>query len=275
MQIDIRKTVADKNKTVAKRIPSFIYSIIEKAVHLKEINQILKRNQGLKGADFAAAALHDMGVKGNIKYIDKEALSGRKRLLFVSNHPLGGLDGLILITEFGKQFGETKFIVNDFLLQVEPLKDIFIPVNKTGKSSFTALQNIRKAYASECNIVNFPAGLCSRLQHGKITDLQWKSSFVKEAVESKRDIVPVYFSGRNSMAFYRLAKLRKFLGIKFNVEMMFLPHEMFRQKKSVFDIVIGKPVTCEQIAGSGKSIKEWCNKIRKTVYENGSSYSAR
>ena len=285
IQIDIRKVVENKNKKLAKRLPSFIYSLIKNLVHLKQINEILRECNGMQGAEFAAGALNYLKVKGHIKYAEgaEEVLNHRDvkyekgkncRYLFVSNHPLGGLDGLILINEITHRFGPSKFIVNDFLFNIKPLQDIFIPVNKTGKTSRVNLENIKAAYASEYNLCNFPAGLCSRLIHGKLMDMEWHKNFVGEAVESGRDIVPVFFSGKNSMAFYRLAKIRKFLGIKFNIEMLFLPHELFKQTGAEFDMIIGKPISHKEIKDSGVNAQQWCNIIRGKVYEYGSCYSA-
>jgi hypothetical protein len=286
IQIDIRKVVENKNKKLAKRLPSLVYALIEKLVHLKQINEILRECNGLQGAEFAAGALNYLKVRGHIKYAEgaEEILNHRDakdsqekncRYLFVSNHPLGGLDGLILINEITHRFGPAKFIVNDFLFNIKPLQDIFVPVNKTGKTSRANLENIKTAYASDYNLCNFPAGLCSRLIHGKLTDLEWHKNFVGEAVESGRDIVPVFFSGKNSMAFYRLAKIRKLLGIKFNIEMLFLPHELFKQMGAEFDMVIGKPISYKEIKDSGVNGGQWCNIIRGKVYEYGSCYSAR
>lgn len=270
-QIDIKKVIENKNKKLARRLPSFVYALIEKFVHLKEINEILQKYGDLSGAAFAEGALNYLDVSGRVKYTHEPAKN--RRYLFVSNHPLGGLDGLIFINEISRRFGPSKFIVNDFLFNIKPLQDIFIPVNKTGKTSRINLENIRHAYSAEYNICNFPAGLCSRLLQGKIADPPWHKNFVREAAESGRDIVPLFFSGRNSMAFYRLAKLRKFLGIKFNIEMLFLPHELFKQKGASFDMIIGEPITAQEIIESGKSAQEWCDYIREKVYEYGSSYS--
>jgi putative hemolysin len=112
----------------------------------------------------------------------------------------------------------------------------------------------------------FPAGLCSRLIKGEITDLEWKKNFIKQARKYNRDIVPIYFSGQNSKFFYRLAKIRKAIGIKFNIEMIFLPDEMFRQKNSIFDVIIGKPIPISSIDNT-KNLQQWCEEIREKCYE--------
>jgi Putative hemolysin len=204
--------------------------LAKKIIHQTELNQILENNRDTQGAEFAKKTLEYLNVKCNIIYKNKEALSKDKRYIFVSNHPLGGLDGLILISEMGRDFNEIKFVVNDLLMHIEPLKPVFVPVNKHGKMGKEYGMLINDAYSSNAQILYFPSGLCSRLIKGEIKDLEWKKNFIKQAKKYNRDIVPVHFSGRNSNFFYRLAKFRKFLGIKFNFEMIFLPDEMIKQK---------------------------------------------
>jgi putative hemolysin len=146
------------------------------------------------------------------------------------------------------------------------MRNIFVPVNKHGSMGKNYGERIHNAYASDAQMLHFPAGLCSRLIDGKITDLEWKRNFIKQAKRYNRDIVPVYFGGRNSNFFYRLAKIRKMLGIKFNFEMIFLPDEMFRQKNSIFDVVIGEPIPISSI-DSTRTLDQWCQEIREKCYK--------
>lgn len=270
LAIDIKQVIASKSSKLAKYTPKFIINAIKRIIHEDEINFILKNNCDKTGVDFATGCLKTLNVSCNIKYINKESINNTGRYIFVSNHPLGGLDGLILISELGKEFGNIKFIVNDLLMNIKPLKPIFVPVNKVGKMNKEYSEIINSAYASQSHILYFPAGLCSRLVNGEIKDLIWKKNFLRQALKYNRDIVPVYFGGKNSMFFYRLARMRKFIGIKFNIEMIFLPHEMFRQKNSTFDVVIGEPITLESIKNSiaqGKTLDLWCEEIRLKSYE--------
>jgi putative hemolysin len=124
---------------------------------------------------------------------------------------------------------------------------------------------IQESYESDAQILYFPAGLCSRSINGKIEDLEWKKSYITQAINYKRDILPVYFEGRNSGLFYRLANIRKKLGIKFNYETILLPREMFKKKNSKFDIYIGKPVSWQNLSNE-KSVAEWNKTIRERVY---------
>ena len=256
----------NKSERLAKYTPKFILSWLKKTVHQDELNQILRFSNGTLDVEFADKVLQWLNAKGDVKFTDRESLLPGKRYIFVSNHPLGGLDGLIMISVLGKIFGKIKFVVNDILLNIIPMRNLFVPVNKHGRMGKEYGKLITEAYSSDAQILYFPAGLCSRLIKGEITDLKWQKNFLKQAKKYGRDIVPVHFEGRNSNFFYRLANIRKALGIKFNFEMIFLPDEMFRQKNSIFAVKIGKPIPIETI-DSSKTLDEWCLEIRDKCYQ--------
>ncbi len=264
--IDIDAVIASKSKRLAKFTPKFVVNWVKRIVHQDELNEILKFSSGAIDVEFADKVLLWLNAKSNVKFINRESLRSDGRYIFVSNHPLGGLDGLILISSLGKMFGKVKFVVNDLLMHILPMRNIFVPVNKHGSMGKDYGERIHNAYASDAQMLYFPAGLCSRLIDGKITDLEWKRNFIKQAKRYNRDIVPVYFGGRNSNFFYRLAKIRKMLGIKFNFEMIFLPDEMFRQKNSIFDVVIGEPIPISSI-DSTRTLDQWCQEIREKCYQ--------
>ena len=266
LKLDISAVIASKSERLAKCAPKFLIRWMKKIIHQDELNQILQYSNGSIDVEFADKVLQWLNVKSNVKFIDRESLDPRRKYIFVSNHPLGGLDGLTLISLFGKTFGNIKFVVNDILMNVIPLRNIFVPVNKHGRMGKDYGQMIHDAYASDAQMLYFPAGLCSRLIKGEITDLEWKKNFIKQARKYDRDIVPIYFGGQNSKFFYRLAKIRKALGIKFNIEMIFLPDEMFKQKNSIFDVIIGKPIPISTIDTS-KNLQQWCEEIREKCYE--------
>ena len=265
LKIDINAVIASKSERLAKCAPKFVINWLKKIIHQDELNQILEYSNGTIDVEFADKVLEWLNVKSNVKFTDRESLDPNKRYIFVSNHPLGGLDGLTLISLFGKTAGKIKFVVNDILMNIIPMRNIFVPVNKHGRMGKDYGQMIHNAYASDSHILYFPAGLCSRLIDGEITDLEWKKNFIKQARKYNRDIVPIYFGGQNSKFFYRLAKIRKTLGIKFNIEMIFLPDEMFKQKNSIFDVTIGKPIPVDSI-DSSKTLDEWCLEIRNKCY---------
>lgn len=261
LKIDIDEVLRSKGVNNA---PRFLVRLLKKIVHQDELNDMLARCSGLEGAEFARKVLEILNVSYRVHGIENLPEKGG-RYIFASNHPLGGLDGLILISLIGKEMGDVRFVVNDLLMFVKPLEPIFVPVSKFGRINQTNANKINAAFQSEAQILYFPAGLCSRLIKGEIVDLEWKKTFVSKAVEYSRDIVPVHFSGKNSMFFYRLAKLRKFLKIKFNIEMLFLVDELFKQKGKTFDIFFRKPISVSAIR-EDRNFMRWTEKIRNISY---------
>lgn len=272
-QLDLYKILKEKAPKLYKRTPNFVIELLGKIIHLKEMNKIIADNDGKRGVDFADAILNTLNIKNNVIFVNEQAIKKGEKYVFVSNHPLGGLDGLTITSEITKRFGPAKFIVNEILMGVEPLREIFVPVRNLGTASRDSINQIQELYSSDFQVLNFPAGACSRLIKGKIQDLEWKKSFVKQAQEAGRTIVPIYFGGKNSKHFYWISKIRKAIGIKAFIEMILLPDEMFRNANKTFDLVIGEPITPEQIKQSGDSYSVWCDRIRKIIYDNGTRYS--
>ena len=264
LSVDVEKVIRGKSPRLADRLPRFVINFIKRLIHQDEINRLLSDNRDYTGVEFATRILHDLDVTYNVHYSgSRPDPSGR--YIFVSNHPLGGLDGMILISYIGSHFKDVRFIVNDLLMYIRPLAPVFVPVNKYGKMRHDNTRLFQDTFNSDAQILYFPAGLCSRLIDGKVSDLDWKKTFVTKAIESRRDIVPMFFSGENSGFFYRLAGLRKKLGIKVNIETFLLPDEMFRKKGSSFDLYIGDPIPYISLTGE-HSHKEWCDIIRQKSY---------
>ncbi len=261
--IDIERVFEEKNPNLLKIIPSFIISYLKRITHQEAINDFINKNRDKKGLEFSTAILEGFGVK--YKTLGFENVPDSGRFLFASNHPLGGMDGIALINAVGKKFNDIKFPVNDILMNIKGLDNIFIPINKHGGHSRDAARQMDDAYKSESQVLMFPAGLVSRKQKGKIEDLEWKRSFIKKSVQYERDIIPVHITGRNSDFFYNLAKWRKRLGIKSNIEMLYLADEFYKQKDQVLTIRFGKPVKWQTL-NSPKTYFESAQKIKRMVY---------
>jgi hypothetical protein len=165
----------------------------------------------------------------------------------------------------GRRYKEIRFLVNDILLNLYPIKGLMIPINKHGAHSRDAALMIEEAMASDKQILTFPSGLVSRKIKGRIIDLEWKKNFIQKAIENKRDVIPVHFSGRNSNWFYFVANLRKFLGIKWNLEMFYLVDESYKHRNMSVNVDFGKPVPWQTFDNS-KTPKEWADYIRAIVY---------
>ena len=264
-QIDIKQILKQKAPSVSGKIPGFIVNYLIRTIHQDELNDILRRYHDKQGADFMQELISYFDL--TLELVNDVDFSPEGRYIFVSNHPLGGLDGICLSAIIGKKFdGKIRYLVNDLLLYLENLKSIFVPINKHGGQAKNAARLIEEAYASDNQIITFPAGMCSRKIKGKIQDLEWKKSFIQKAIEYKRDVVPVYFEGQNSNFFYRFANIRKALGIKMNYEMIYLPDEMFCSKHKTFHVHFEKPIP-GQTFDNGKKPAEWASDIKEIVYK--------
>ena len=261
--IDVKKVLTGKNPSLGKIVPGFIINYLRRVIHEDELNEFLKDYGDLRDEKFIEAGLKALNTSYSVTGADRLPQAGR--FIFVSNHPLGGLDGLVFINELSKKYSSLRFPVNDILLNIKNLDGIFLPVNKHGAQARDAARLIEEAYSSDSQILYFPAGLCSRKRRGVISDLTWQKSFITKAVTHRRDIIPVYISGRNSNFFYNLANIRKLLGIKANIEMLYLPDEMFRQKDKRIEIVFGEPISWQTFDKS-KSPSEWAGHIREKTY---------
>lgn len=268
LQIDVEQILYSKNPSLKKVIPRFIVRYLKRIVHQDELNEFLKQAGHLKDAEFIKAGLEFFNI--SYRVYGREKIPGSGRYIFVSNHPLGGLDGLVFINELSSHYKELKFPVNDILMNIRNLSGIFLPVNKHGSQEREAVRKIEEAYASESQILYYPAGLCSRKKKGVIRDLEWHKSFISKSVQYKRDIIPAYFSGRNSNFFYNLSNIRNFLGIKANIEMLYLVDELFKQKGKAIDLVFGKRISWQTFDKS-KTATEWAQWVKGKSYELKSS----
>ncbi len=267
IQINLRQIVRERLGRYSRLVPGFVLRYLEKTVCQDRLNELLRNNFPREGAEFCEGVLADLNVGLTVVGEDKLPSPAQRRVVFVSNHPLGGLDGMALIAWATRRYGgKVHFVVNNLLDAVAPLRSVFVPVNKHGSQSRESIRAIDEAFAGEDPVLVFPAGLCSRRgSNGEIADLEWQKMFVNKAVEHHRDVVPLYFSGRNSDFFYNFAKIRKQLGLKFNIEMIYLPSEIFRARGSRFTLVCGDTIGWQELR-SGKAAMEQAAEIRSLVY---------
>ncbi len=267
IQINLRQIVRERLGRYSRLVPGFVLRYLEKTVCQDRLNELLRNNFPREGAEFCEGVLADLDVGLTVVGEDKLPSTAQRRVVFVSNHPLGGLDGMALIAWATRRYGgKVHFVVNNLLDAVAPLRSVFVPVNKHGSQSRESIRAIDEAFAGEDPVLVFPAGLCSRRgSNGVIADLEWQKMFVNKAVEHHRDVVPLYFSGRNSDFFYNFAKIRKQLGLKFNIEMIYLPSEIFRARGSRFTLVCGDTIGWQELR-SGKAAMEQAAEIRSLVY---------
>lgn len=261
--IEIREVIRKKSPGLAKWIPKPLLSYLTKTIHEDEINYIMTTYHDDMGLDFVDSLLKELKV--NVHLEGAEHIPLDESVIFASNHPLGGLDGVAFMQAIGKYRKDVKFLVNDILMNVRNLEPLFVPVNKVGSQSKTAIAAIENAYASDHALLVFPAGLVSRKIKGEIVDLEWKKSFITKAKKYKKDIVPVYIEGRNSNFFYNLSRIRHKIGLKANIEMLYLPDEMFSQRGKDITIRIGKRIPYTYFDTS-KNERQWAAEVKEMVY---------
>lgn len=245
--IDIDKVLEAKSPKLKRILPSFVVNYLKRIVHQDDINQFILKTTHIKGLAYADAIIEKFGAEVDVFGLDNVPANGR--FIFASNHPLGGLDGMAFMHAVGQRYANLKFPVNDILLYIRNFEDVFLPVNKVGTTSRHSVELMEEAFASDNQILMFPAGLCSRKHAGVVSDLEWKKAFVSKAVQTKRDIIPVHITGQNSNFFYNLSNIRTLLGIKFNIEMIYLVDEMYRQQGQHIDVYFGNPIPWQILKG--------------------------
>lgn len=265
ISIDVERILKQKAGKKYKYIPGFLVSYLKRIVHQDELNVFLQSSKDKVGVEFLEACLDFLDVKVEVKGM--ENLPEGDRYTFVSNHPLGGQDGIAIGYVLGKKYdGNVRYLVNDLLMNLHGLAPLCIPVNKTGSQSRDFPRMVEAGFKSENHMIMFPAGLCSRRQNGVIKDLEWKKAFIVKSVETQRDVVPLHFEGRNSDFFYNLANACKFLGIKVNIAMLYLADEMFKNRHKTFTLTIGKPIPWQTFDKS-KTPSEWAQYVKDVVYK--------
>lgn len=266
LKIDIDAVLKQRLPRHYRWIPAGVIRWLERYVCQARMNEILAATAGTQGSAFAAAALKEMHVSYSAPQL---AAPADNAVTYVSNHPLGGLDGMCLIDWVARRHGvEPYFVVNDLLMVLEPLHGVFVPINKHGAQSRGAAADVDSAFHDLSRpMIMFPAGLCSRqLQKGAaIRDLKWNKMFVQKSAEACRTVIPLHFIGENSPAFYRLARRRQRLGLKFNIEMLRLPRELVQALGKAFEIRSGEPIAPDQLLRGHEAIKQ-AAEIREYIY---------
>lgn len=256
--IDLAKVLASKGIKPRR----WLVRLLNRLLHVDEINEVLALNYDKEGVECAQGIMDYLNIKVELRNTERIPKDGNP--IIVANHPLGGPDGLALIAAVGTVRKDILFPVNDFLMYIERLKPVFVPIDKVHGNRKTSA-GINAAFAGDNILLYFPAGLCSRRIKGEITDLEWKPTVVKKAIQHHRDIIPVHIEARNRRRFYTIANLRKRLGIKFNFEMALLPGEMFAQRGKTFRMTVGEPIPW-QTFDDGTPAIEWAKRLHDLIY---------
>lgn len=264
LTIDIDKIVRERAGKHARWIPRFLTRWLERFIHQDFINSYLV--EGREGVDFCEGTIHKLGVTLTVEGLD-QLTADAAPMTFVSNHPLGAIDGVALGGVIGRRYdGRVKYLVNDLLMNLKGLAPLCIGINKLGGQARNFPQQVADAFASQNHIIMFPAGLCSRLIDGQIHDIPWSKAFITKSVQAHRDIVPVHFIGENSPRFYRITQWCKRLHLKFNFAMLTLPDEMYRSRGRHYTVRFGKPIPYQTFDRS-RTPAQWAQWVEDRVYE--------
>lgn len=265
-QINLDTVLRSKLGSKARFVPRFLVSWLKRLIHQDWINEFLRQEGDKQGAEWLCDCMKYINVTLDVHGLENLPAEDAAPCTFVSNHPLGGADGValgsILATKYDNRI---KYLVNDLLMNLPGLAPLCIPVNKTGGQSRSLPAMVKAGFSSTDHMLMFPAGLCSRLIDGKVQDLPWRKTFIQKSIETQRDIVPIHFGGENSPRFYRIARWCKRLGLKVNLAMAFLPDELYKANGKTFRIDIGKPIPWQTLTPD-HTPAQWAEYVRNVVY---------
>lgn len=265
--LDIDKLLESKMGGKARLVPRCLVNWLKKILHEDDLNAFLADHKDVVGVPWLEACVDYLQMNLVVRGAENLPKADDGRLYtFVSNHPLGGIDGVALGALIGKQYdGQFSYLVRDELMLLPGLAPLCIPINKTGRQSRSFPAMVEAGFKSDKHMLMFPAGICSRRQNGVIRDLEWTKTFVVKSVQAQRDVVPIHFGGQNSDRFYSIANRCKRLGIKFNIAMLFLVDEMYRNRGKDFTVTIGKPIPWQTFDKS-KTPQQWAQEVKARVY---------
>ena len=261
--IDVSLSIKEKIPSTYKKLPNYMFRLIERIILQDEMNSIIQQSSHLQGIDMVNWILRFFGIKVKVQGQHLIPINGRN--IFPANHPTGGLDGLSVISEIAKINTNTKFIVNDLLRVVKGLESLCIYIARFGNINRRDAKSINEAFSSDINIILHPAGSVSKRNPLKICDLEWNKFFIRKAIQFERNVIPIHIKGCNSNFFYNIATIRKLFFIQSNFEMFLLPREMFNKKGHTIRITFGKPIPYNTF-DTTKTNFEWAQKVREYVY---------
>ena len=256
MKLDIKQMLEKRSRS--GKVPRLLLWYLRRLFHEDFLNGFFEKDY--TGLEFCSKAIDYLGITLQVE----GQIPDGGPYTFVSNHPLGGADGLALLSVIGQK-GDVMLLGNDFLTNIDGLKPMIVPVNKIGIQSRQLKQGIDNAYSSSTHILDFPAGQVSRRYHGVISDRKWSKTFLIKSIETHRDIVPIHFYGTNSRRFYRMGRIQQILKLKFPLGMVFLPDELYRSQGKTYRIVIGKPIPWNSF-DRGHDINQLVEQIKKATY---------
>ena len=221
---------------------TFIGWTLMKVLRISTANKIYNKHKHKKDLVFLNGLLEEFKIEFEIPEDDLKRISKEGPFITISNHPLGGIDGILLLKLLVEHRTDYKIIANFLLHRIDPLKPYIMPVNpfenhKDAKSSLAGIKNALLHLREGKPLGIFPAGEVSTYKDGKLmVDKEWEEGAVKLIKKAKVPVIPIYFHAKNSKLFYFLSKISDTL------RSAKLPSELLSQKNRVIKVRIGKPI---------------------------------
>ena len=258
--LDLNEILGPK---MSARLPGFVKRFFARRLHIKQINDCIMKAEHYAGAGFFDEALDYIGITYKVR--GEENIDLSKKYLFACNHPLGGPEALIIGSIFRRIYGDGFMVPsNQILYNMKPLQEFFVPVSVGGRQGREIAERIAGMFESDRQVLVFPAGLCAKSIKGVVTEMPWKKMFVAQARKYQRDVVPVHISGHNSKWYFFLSWLSRTLKLKFNLGMIFLVDELFKQRGNEFVITFGKPIEYDRFDKT-KTDLQWADEVKNIV----------
>lgn len=264
-KIDIQQVIEERSPGYFDYYPipitKLIIKILNKVLHIKEINKFLEKHWNKRGLDFIDEAFDYLDFGYLLSSKDRMRIPAEGRLICVANHPLGGLDGMALLKAIGSIRTDVKVVANDVLMNIENLQDLFLPYNIfTNATQRTRINGIKNALNSESAIIFFPAAEVSRLRLNGVKDKKWLNGPLYFARKYNAPILPVYIKGNNSFWFYMISWLNK------KWSMFFLAHEIMKKQKKTITLKIGDPIPTHILKSGVINKKVQTKLLKRHVY---------
>lgn len=258
--LDLNKVLGPK---LSKKLPGFVKRFIARRLHVKEVNDCVMHAEHYAGVGFFDESLKYVGITYRVR--GEENIDLSKKYIYVCNHPLGGPEALIIGSIFRRMYGDGFTVPsNQILYNLKPLQEFFVPVSVGGKQGRDIAEKVALMFESGRQVLVFPAGLCARTFKGVVTEMPWKKMFVAQSRKYQRDVVPVHISGHNSKWYFFLSWLSRTLKLKFNLGMIFLVDELFKQRGNEFVITFGKPIEYDRFDKT-KTDLQWADEVKNIV----------
>ena len=245
-----------------KFIPKFLYKKFNKLLHIDEFNYFFNKTHYGTGQQFLDEVCDylDLHLDLSGPGVDEMLKLKEQPVMFASNHPLGGPEGLVIFKYIHRNWPRARILIQSFMKFIRPFSEVCV-FNKKDVDS------LQKAVDENRPLYYYPAGYCSRkLSNGEIFDYDWKSSFVRIAKKNNMPIVIMHTHGHLSKRTLRITQIRKFFGIKFSVETMYLPDELFMMRGSTLKITCGHVID-PKVLTDDIHPREWAARLRQYCFE--------